>query len=145
MRVWDAATGALRRELKGHTSGVNAVAVAPDGAWLASGSDDKSVRVWDAATGALARSFAHGAAVHSVQACQANAALCLTAAAEWLFVRDVRSGATLAAFRSPTMLSCAALGGGGGAVALGASNGACLLYTSPSPRDQRGSRMPSSA
>ena len=23
--------------------------------------------------------------------------------------------------------------------------GACLLYTSPSPRDQRGSRMPSSA
>ena len=26
-----------------------------------------------------------------------------------------------------------------------ASNQACLLYTSPSPRDQRGSRMPSSA
>ena len=25
------------------------------------------------------------------------------------------------------------------------SKGACLLYTSPSPRDQRGSRMPSSA
>ena len=24
-------------------------------------------------------------------------------------------------------------------------NNACLLYTSPSPRDQRGSRMPSSA
>ena len=26
-----------------------------------------------------------------------------------------------------------------------ASDGLCLLYTSPSPRDQRGSRMPSSA
>ena len=26
-----------------------------------------------------------------------------------------------------------------------AENGTCLLYTSPSPRDQRGSRMPSSA
>ena len=26
-----------------------------------------------------------------------------------------------------------------------ALSGACLLYTSPSPRDQRGSRMPSSA
>ena len=25
------------------------------------------------------------------------------------------------------------------------TDGACLLYTSPSPRDQRGSRMPSSA
>ena len=27
----------------------------------------------------------------------------------------------------------------------GEKNKACLLYTSPSPRDQRGSRMPSSA
>ena len=27
----------------------------------------------------------------------------------------------------------------------GAINRTCLLYTSPSPRDQRGSRMPSSA
>ena len=29
--------------------------------------------------------------------------------------------------------------------ALGYAGNACLLYTSPSPRDQRGSRMPSSA
>ena len=28
---------------------------------------------------------------------------------------------------------------------LAAASGCCLLYTSPSPRDQRGSRMPSSA
>ena len=28
---------------------------------------------------------------------------------------------------------------------IGVLNGICLLYTSPSPRDQRGSRMPSSA
>ena len=33
-----------------------------------------------------------------------------------------------------------------GAVTLGGGSlGGCLLYTSPSPRDQRGSRMPSSA
>ena len=30
-------------------------------------------------------------------------------------------------------------------VVLAGTTGACLLYTSPSPRDQRGSRMPSSA
>ena len=29
--------------------------------------------------------------------------------------------------------------------AVGAEANTCLLYTSPSPRDQRGSRMPSSA
>ena len=32
-----------------------------------------------------------------------------------------------------------------GGAALRPGCGACLLYTSPSPRDQRGSRMPSSA
>ena len=31
------------------------------------------------------------------------------------------------------------------AVHIGAAPSRCLLYTSPSPRDQRGSRMPSSA
>ena len=31
------------------------------------------------------------------------------------------------------------------AVTVLADDGTCLLYTSPSPRDQRGSRMPSSA
>ena len=42
-----------------------------------------------------------------------------------------------------------ACGVGGGYGVAGAGYGAggygCLLYTSPSPRDQRGSRMPSSA
>jgi WD40 repeat protein len=42
---------ALRRVLTGHTSGVNAVAIAPDGTWLATGSTDQTTRIWDAATG----------------------------------------------------------------------------------------------
>ena len=33
----------------------------------------------------------------------------------------------------------------GGIVVEGTAGNTCLLYTSPSPRDQRGSRMPSSA
>ena len=47
----DLADPALRRVLTGHTSGVLTVAVAPDGSWLASASDDETVRIWDAATG----------------------------------------------------------------------------------------------
>ena len=34
---------------------------------------------------------------------------------------------------------------GGRRIIAGRGRGFCLLYTSPSPRDQRGSRMPSSA
>jgi WD40 repeat protein len=48
----DLADPALRRVLAGHTHDVDAVAVAPDGSWLASaGGDDNTVRIWDAVTG----------------------------------------------------------------------------------------------
>ncbi|HXL87390.1 MAG TPA: WD40 repeat domain-containing protein, partial [Streptosporangiaceae bacterium] len=47
----DLADPALRRVLTGHKGAVWAVAVAPDGSWLATGSADGTVRIWDAATG----------------------------------------------------------------------------------------------
>ena len=42
---------ALRRTLYGHADTVMAVAIAPDGTWLASGGRDGSVRIWDLPTG----------------------------------------------------------------------------------------------
>jgi WD40 repeat protein len=47
----DLADPALQRVLTGHTSLLNAVAVAPDGRWLATASSDGTARIWDAATG----------------------------------------------------------------------------------------------
>jgi WD40 repeat protein len=47
----DLADLALQRVLTGHADTVNAVAVAPDGSWLASGGSDGTLRIWDVATG----------------------------------------------------------------------------------------------
>jgi WD40 repeat protein len=55
--VWplpDLARAGLLRTLAGHTGSVSAVAIAPDGTWLATISrwSDETVRIWDPATGA---------------------------------------------------------------------------------------------
>lgn len=41
----------LERKLTGHEGWVQSVAVSPDGQWVASGSDDKTVKIWDLGTG----------------------------------------------------------------------------------------------
>jgi WD40 repeat protein len=48
VRIWDIATGLERVVLEGHTGDV--VAVAPDGNWLVSCREDRTVRIWEAAT-----------------------------------------------------------------------------------------------
>jgi WD40 repeat protein len=54
----DLADPALRRILTGHTNTVDAMAVAPDGSWLASGGG-WTVRVWDMATGNQRAAWTH--------------------------------------------------------------------------------------
>ena len=58
-------------------------------------------------------------------------------------LNGAREEVGLGAHRSVAALEVA--GASKAAVAREARAGGCLLYTSPSPRDQRGSRMPSSA
>jgi len=46
VRIWDAVSGKLLRELTGHNAYVRSVSFSPDGQWLASGSSN-NVRIWD--------------------------------------------------------------------------------------------------
>jgi COMPASS component SWD3 len=47
VKLWDAYTGQIIRTLEGHTEGISDIAWSNDGEYLASASDDKTIRIWN--------------------------------------------------------------------------------------------------
>ncbi|WP_392530274.1 protein kinase [Nostoc sp. C117] len=64
--------------LKGHSSMVHAIAISPNGQFIASGSNDKTIKLWQVGTGKLVRQMGrwfsgHSNMVHSVAFCPISA------------------------------------------------------------------------
>ncbi len=67
VRLWDTAVWLMYREMWGHESCAVAVAVAPQGLWVASGSLDETARLWDLEAGLCVQVLpGHGAPVSCV-------------------------------------------------------------------------------
>jgi WD40 repeat protein len=103
VRVWDARSGRLIAELKGHRESAHRAEFSPDGSRVVSGSIDGTARVWDARSGAaIARLEGHTAAVSSV-GFSPDGTRVLTASEDGTArVWDARSGATIARLEGHT-------------------------------------------
>lgn len=47
LKIWNAEDGQILHTLSGHTEGISDLAWSPDGEFLATASDDKTIRLWN--------------------------------------------------------------------------------------------------
>ena len=63
--MWDLENGAELGTLTGHSRGISAVAVTPDGRRAVSASDDQTLKVWDLESGELVVTFSGDGAIYA--------------------------------------------------------------------------------
>ena len=98
-QLWDIGSGALVRTFTGHDGIVRAVAFSANGAHLATGSADETVRVWEMASGAELRSLeGHTARILSVAFLGSGKRIVSTSSDRSAIVWDVDTGDALTAF-----------------------------------------------
>lgn len=59
LKLWDAQSGSLMKNLVGHQYKINSIAFSPNGSYLTSASDDYTIKIWDIQSGHLVKSVAY--------------------------------------------------------------------------------------
>ena len=132
VRLYDLATGRLRRVLEGHADAVYSLAFSPDGGRLVSGSVDQTVRCWKAATGEqLACLDGHCGAVYSLGFSPDGRRLVSAGTDGEVIVWDAGNGTVLHRHRFPGKTLCAAFAPDGRRIGAGGGKSACYLLELP--------------
>ena len=131
--VWELSNVAQQAALAGHGGLIRALAFSPDGAQIASGSDDGTVRFWNADDGSTQGAIALGAPIVALDYSPDGRIVAVAAArsTDNLLLLDADSGAQIASYRLPTAgLSALDFNPDGRLLAVASSQGVFTLWDS---------------
>ena len=93
VQFWDVATGQEIGQIKGHGKAVTKVAFSRDGKWLATASNDNTIKIWDIATKRELRTFiGHTASINSMDISPDNRLLASASEDGATFLWDTNTG-----------------------------------------------------
>lgn len=95
IRVWNLRNGRLLRMLRGHTLGLRALSITPDGKLLASASVDKTARIWNLRNGRQKKLLKVGAPVWTIAITTDGSRVITGSWPATLTIWDTRSGKAL--------------------------------------------------
>lgn len=129
--VWDMATVAQQAILAGHQGLIRSVAFSPEGASVATGADDGTLRFWDAISGASLSTLSMDAPVVAIDWSLdgAQVAVAVARAANNLQIVDAASGAVTHSLTLPTAgVTSLAFDPRGSMLVVGASEGVLSIW-----------------
>jgi len=104
-KLWDATTGKLMVDVRGHTAAIYDASFSPDGKRLLTASGDSTAKIWDAATGVLLFDIKeHSAAVYAALFSPDGKKIVTTAKDRTVKLWEVSSGKILIDFKSKATL-----------------------------------------
>ena len=110
-KLWDLESGAELRTLQGHTDGVWAVAVTPDGKRAVSASADQTLKLWDLGSGAELRTLqGHTDGVRAVAVAPNGKRAVSASDDQTLNLWDLESGKFIATFSGDSAITACAAG-----------------------------------
>ena len=130
LTIWNAASGAVQRTLRGHQDSLYAAAPSPDGKLLATGGYDQQIKIWDAASGLELRTLSgHNDAVFDLAFRSDSRVLASASGDRTVKLWDVASGERLDTFgQSLKDLYCVAFSPDGARVVAGGVDNRIRLW-----------------